>query len=204
MGRFASNKGGGEFQQAPIGTHIARCIRLIDLGTQRGEYQGKVTMRNQVLVMWELPQELATEGEQEGKPFIVSKFYTNSLHEKAVLRHDLVTWRGRDFTKEEEAQFDLQNILGKPCMVAVVHNENGKSKVSAVMSMPKGQVCPPAVNDLLAFWLDEFNADVFEGLSDGLKDIIKKSPEYAAAMAPPPDGTKSNGSAADFDEDIPF
>src|SRR4051812_4472100 len=119
MGRYAQDNGGGDFQSAPVGTHIARCIRLIDLGTQQGEWMGKPTHKNQVLVMWELPNEMM-QTEDGDKPFIVSKFYTNSLGEKANLRKDLTTWRGRDFTDDELNKFDLQTILGAACMLSVV------------------------------------------------------------------------------------
>ena len=38
--------------------------------------------------------------------------------------------------------FDLVNILGKPCMVTVAHNEKGKAKVIGVSGLPKGVTCP--------------------------------------------------------------
>ena len=180
MGRFATDPGGGDFQQAPVGTHVARCIKLIDLGTQRNEYLGEVSMRNQILVMWELCNEMM-ETDNGTKPFIVSKFYTNSLNEKASLRLHLAQWRGRDFTEAELSKFDLQSILGAACMISVIADEKGKSRVGGVMKMPKGQVAPEPQNPKLAFWLDEFRSEVFEGLSDGIKKIIQKSPEYAEA-----------------------
>lgn len=205
MGRYAQDTGGGDFQQAPVGTHVARCIRLIDLGTQAGEWQGKPTSRNQVLVMWELCNEfMEIEGEQ--KPFIVSKFYTNSLGEKANLRHDLVQWRGRDFTDDELKKFDLQSILGAPCMISIVQKENGKSKVGGVMKMPKGQQAPETRNPTLAFWLDEFQPEVYEGLSDGLKKIIERSPEYQEAVngKQPRSQPAAKGHFDDMEDDIPF
>lgn len=205
MGRYANDTGGGDFQHAPVGTHAARCIRLIDLGTQEGEYQGKPTLRNQVLMMFELPNEMMDT--DPPKPFIVSKFYTNSLGEKANLRKDLVTWRGRDFTAEELHQFDLQAVLGAPCLLSVVPKGNGKDgvKIAGVMKLPKGQEIPPATNEPSAFWLDEFNQEAFDGLSDGIKKIIQKSPEYQEAV-----GTKAprsqppKGNFDDMDDDIPF
>jgi hypothetical protein len=205
MGRYAQETGGGDFQQAPVGTHVARCIRLIDLGTQEGEYQGKKTMRNQVLVMWELCNEMMEiEGQQ--KPFIVSKFYTNSLSEKANLRHDLIQWRGRDFTPEELGKFDLQSILGAPCMISIVANDKGKHKVGGVMKMPKGTPAPEAMNPLFAFWLDEFNQASFDGLSDGIKKIIQRSPEYVEATQgkQPRSQPAKAGSFDDMEDDIPF
>src|SRR5690606_20723228 len=127
MGRHAKDTGGGEFKQAPTGNHVARCIRLIDLGTQHSEYQGQPNVRNQVLISWELCNELM----EEGKPYIVSHFYTNSLNEKATMRAHLEAWRGRAFTEAECKGFDLNNVLGKPCMLTVIHAPNGKAKVSA-------------------------------------------------------------------------
>src|SRR5512138_3838349 len=142
MGRYSQDSGGGEFKQAPTGTHMARCIRLIDLGTQHGDYQGQPTVKNQVLITWELPAETM----DDGKPFTVSHFYTNSLNEKATLRHHLEAWRGRQFSDEEAKRFDLMTILGKPCMVTVIANDKGRSKVSAVSATPKGMQMPPQVN----------------------------------------------------------
>lgn len=202
MGRYAQEPE-GDFQEAPVGTHVARCIRLIDLGTQQGEYQGKTTLRNQVLVMWELCNEMM-DTDNGPRPFIVSRFYTNSLGEKANLRQDLTTWRGRDFTEDELNRFDLQSILGAPCMIAITANDKGKHKVSGVMKMPKGQQAPDAKNELFAFWLDEFDQTKFEGLSDGLKKIIQRSPEYAEAVNGKQPRSQPKGHFDDMDDDIPF
>ena len=123
MGRYAKSSG-GEFQQCPAGTHVARCIKLIDLGTQHGEYQGKPTRREQIVVQWEVPGE-TIDTESGPQPMIVSKFYTNSLGEKANLRGDLETWRGLQFTPDELAGFDLMKILNAPALINVIHNEHG-------------------------------------------------------------------------------
>lgn len=201
MGRFATDNGGGSFTPAPVGTHVARCFRIIDLGTQHGEYQGKPTRRNQILVSWELPDELIEiEGEQ--RPATTSKFYTNSLGDKANLRRDLESWRGKALTDDEIRRFDLENILGKPCMLTVVGGENGKTKVATVSGLPKNTKCPEPVNEPSAFWLDEFDEDKFDDLSDGLKKIIEKSEEYPQIVnggyQQPPQQTDMS------DDDIPF
>jgi len=111
------SKGGGTFEQPPVGTHVARCIRIIDIGTQTSEYQGAETIRRQCIIFFELPNELMTHGEAAGKPFIASKFYTQSLNEKATLRKDLVNWRGREFTDVELEGFEPKNILDKGCLL---------------------------------------------------------------------------------------
>lgn len=197
-----SDKGGGDFEQCPVGTHAARCIKLIDIGTQTSEYQGKPTHRRQVIITWETPDVLMSTGEQAGKPFIVSKFYTASLSEKATLRHDLVSWRGREFTVGELQEFDLQNILGKPCLISVIHNDKNKAKVGGTMALPKGMVVAEQMNPTVYFSLDEFNEEVFDSLSKGIKEMIEKSPEYQAIMNPKGDPSKSEFD--DFKDDIPW
>jgi hypothetical protein len=193
--------GGGDFEQAPIGTHVARCIKIIDIGTQKGEYQGQANFRRQVIIGWELPTELMTEGDYKGKPFTVSKFYTASLGEKANLRKDLQNWRGREFTAQELGGFEAKNILGKTCMLSLTANEKGKTRVTGVMAVPKGMAVPPQVNDSVYFSLDEFNPQVFESLSKGYQKFIMASPEYQQAIK---GGTGNSQSFDDMNDDIPF
>ena len=204
MGRFAQDTGGGDFKQADPGSHVARAIRIIDIGTHHSEYQGAPTIRNQIIMQWELPNEMMeVEGEQ--KPLLIAKFYTNSLSEKANLRKDLESWRARPFTPEELARFDLMKILGAPCMLSVVHNDKAKAKVVSVSAMPKGMTCPPAINPVDAFWIDEWNDEKFEELSDGFKKLVMESDEYIAMKTPPSQrSAKAASGDAPFDDDIPF
>jgi hypothetical protein len=155
---------------------------VIDLGTQKNTYEGETSLKRQVIIRWELCNELMTGGDNDGKPFTVSKFYTASLHEKAGLRKDLASWRTRDFTPEELKGFNLTNILGKPCMLAVGLSEKGKAKVTSVMAPMKGMTFPEQMNASFHFSLnaDEFKAADFEALSKGFKEMVTASPEYAA------------------------
>lgn len=193
------NNGNGDFEQPPIGTHVARCVKIIDIGTQKGEYQGKVNIRRQCIIGWELPTELMTEGESAGKPFTVSRFYTASLNEKSTLRKDLAQWRGRDFTEQELLGFESKNILDKCCLVSITPNDKGRARVTGVMALPKNTSVPNRANDLLYFSLDEFDPGVFEGLSEGYKKMIMASPEYRGAVNP----AKADHFAT-MDDDIPF
>lgn len=174
---------GGNFEQVAPGTYTARCVRLIDIGTQTSEYQGKANSRRQVVIAWELPDALMEDGDSAGKPFLVSSFYTASLGEKANLRHDLVSWRGREFSEEELSGFDLVNILGKPCMLSIVQNEKGKSIIKGVMALPKGSAVGAQINTSLYFSLDEFNPTIFETLPKFYKERIAASPEYGRVLA---------------------
>lgn len=189
------DNGGGDFEQPPVGTHVARCVKIIDIGTQKGEYQGKATSKRQCIIGWELPTELMSEGELAGKPFTVSKFYTASLGEKANLRKDLANWRGRDFTEQELQGFESKNILDKTCLVGLTPNDKGKIRVTAVMALPKGTQVPARINTPVYFSLDDFDQAVFDSLSDGYKKLISASPEYQEIKNPVrskfPDGVKT-------------
>lgn len=200
---IAKDSGGGSFEQAPVGTHVARCHKLIDIGTTEQEFNGEAKKRHQVIIGWELPNELMTSGEFEGQPFTASAFYTLSLHEKANLRHILKNWRGRDFTEAELKGFDLKNVLGAPCMLSITQNEKGRAEVGGVMALPKGTNVPEAVNPPTYFSLDTFDQAVFDSFSDKMQALIAKSDEYKALKggAPKP----APAPAGDFaDDDIPF
>lgn len=199
---------GGSFEQAPAGTHIARCIKLIDIGTHKNEYQGQTSFPRQVIIAWELPNETMTAGDYEGKPFVVSSFYTASLHEKARLRKDLINWRGRDFTKEELGGFDPKKILGAPCMLSLSLNEKQKIKVTGVMAIPKGSHVPPQINDSVYFSLEpnQFDEKVFNSLSEGIRKMIEVSPEYLAltGATAKPLAHATADPMEDLENDIPF
>lgn len=198
-----ADSGGGDFEPAPIGNHIARCVKVIDLGTQKGEYQGTPLIRRQVTIAWELPGELMTEGAGKGKPFLVSKTYTASLSEKATLRKHLESWRGRAFTADELKGFDSKNILMKPCMLSILHTEKGKAQVSGVAAVPKGLEVPAQVNKSVYFSLepDEFSLEVYESLGKWHKETIAQSPEFIHAMR---GGDEQGHAFADMTDDVAF
>lgn len=178
MGIIAS--AGQEFKQIEPGVYIATCYKLIDIGTQIGEYQGKKTARHQVIIGFEFPDEKIEGGEYDGQPFSLSKFYSLSLSEKANLRKDLISWRGKPFTEQELARFDLTAIVGKPCQIQVIHNDKDKAIINSIMAMPKKMDAPKQINPTLIFDLDNYlsgDTSVYDKLGEGMKGIIDKSVE---------------------------
>lgn len=192
------------FTPAPTGNHRAVCFSVIDLGTQVEDYQGQTKRQRKVMLSWELADEMM----EDDRPFIVSKFYTWSMNEKATLRKDLESWRGVPFTDSDlghDGSFKPRNLLGAPCLVNIIHKERRNGGVGAAIAslarLPKGVDKPTARNATVFFDLDEFDAGVFEKLSDKMKEMIAKSPEYAEAVG----RRKSAGGGARLpDDDIPF
>ncbi len=176
MSIIATTSSSDKFVGVSTGVHKARCVRMIDLGTQRNEYQGEVSWKRQILVSWEVPSELNNSGE----PLLISKFYTLSLHEKSNLGKDLTAWRGRAFTELEKQQFDITALLGVPCMLNIVEGRNGNTKVGSVMPLPKNDTLEPQFHENLQFSIDDFengSNEAFMALSEGIRNIILRSKE---------------------------
>lgn len=195
MGLKVSDKG-GDYTPAPEGTHLAVCTGMFDIGTQTSPLYG--TTKYEVILRWELCEERT----QDDRPLIISAFYTASLSPKANLRRDLDAWRGKKFTAEELKEFDLKSILGAPCMLSVTHNENGKAKVSGVMSIPKGMTKPKAEGDLIAYDMDEMGwRERVEDLPSWIQDKVRMSEEWTGIEG----GVQPVAEvAADLSDDIPF
>jgi hypothetical protein len=133
-------KAGGSFKPAPAGTHAAVCCDVIDLGPVQVTFQNKTRTQHKVIICWQLAELM-----DDGKPFLVRRRYTCSLHEKAALRKDLESWRGKAFTQSELEAFDLENLLGAGCLINVIHEQrNGSTyaNVASVMKMPKSMAAP--------------------------------------------------------------
>lgn len=202
---------GSDFESVQPGTHLARCVGLIGIGTREKEWQGKSRLSNEIIITWELPHELMTDG----RPFIISQFYTRSLADKANLRHALKNWRGRDFTSEELVAFEMKNVLDKGCQVVCAENANGKVRVTSVAGLPKGTNLPDRSNEIRYFDVEEWDAGEFEKLSDRMQAMVEDSIEYAeiqryGRVLDPLErkqgegvGLSENGDKAP-DDDIPF
>lgn len=174
----------------PAGNHIARCYQMIEIGTVTEIIMNKSQTLRKVRIGWELPLETKVFKEENGEqPFVISKEYTLSMHEKSNLRKDLKNWRGRDFTDDEAKCFDITKLVGVPCMLNIIHtpSKDGQrmyANISGVTPMPKGVKCPPQFNDTVVLSYDHFDEDVFNLLPDFIKDKMKTSIEYAGLSKP--------------------
>lgn len=202
----------GTYEQPPTGPQPAVLTRIIDIGThtdvspQYGE-----TTRHQVILMFELA-ELMTNGE----PYTIQKFYTLSTNERANLRKDYESWRGRAFETGET--MDVTAPLGQACLLGIMETENKKSKISSISRLPKGMEPPTPRGELLVFRTDEPDWAVFEKLSEFHRGKIEKSKEWAGMKSHaemrqndsvegqyiPAESRAASAACADFDDDIPF
>lgn len=209
MGLKASDSG-GNFKPVPPGSYVARCISVIDLGTQTSVGKFGEKAAHKVRLSWEVfgdddDGQPLTVGDM---PMTVSKEYTVSLHEKAALRRDLAAWRGRDFTDDERKGFDIDKLLGVYALINVTHDTGGNGKtyanVAGIAPVPKAMAAakPPGVHPLTRFDLDAPDMDVFGALPEWLQKRIEAAPEWGHK---PAGGAPVSANGADgIDDDVPF
>ena len=194
-----------DFKIAPAGNHLARLYSIIDIGHQETVWKGETKIMHKVVFTWELHgedndgQPLTTD---DGKPLIVSKRYTVSLGDQSTLRKDLESWSGKKMTEEDRKGFDLKTLLGKFCMLSVVHSDDGKyANVGSINSVPTAirNAIPEGINQPISFWLNEYTKEQYDALPKYYREKITDSSEWRGTKA------KAEEEAANpAPDDIPF
>lgn len=202
--------GGSDFTPVPAGTHFAICDMVVDLGRQevKSQMYGD-SVKPQVYLRWQIPSERVEwekDGVKQEGPAVVGKTYTASLGEKANLRKDLQAWRGKPFSSDELAGFDVSKLLAVPATITITHTEkNGRTytNVASVGGIPKGTAAPPMEGDAKLY--DADNQQCYDDLPKWLRDKIDHQVSGNAAANghdernPPPPAFDT-----DLDDDCPF
>lgn len=195
----AATSGGGNYTEAPpAGSHAANVVALIDLGTQDDTYPGAPPKKaRKVFIVWELCNEFV-EGTKNRH--LIGRAYTLSAHEKSGLRGMLESWRGKKYAEGE--QYDLEAILGKPCILNLVHGESNAgrtfAKVNGVAGLPKGMTADkpsrPVISrectstDPLPDWIPYI-------IGEDPREVIDRAEENRPKSQPRPAGNGKHTSA---------
>ena len=197
-----------DFKIAPAGNHLARLYSIIDIGHQETVWKGETKIMHKVVFTWELHGEdndgnpLTTD---DGKPLIVSKRYTVSLGDQSTLRKDLESWSGKKMTDEDRKGFDLKTLLGKFCMLSIVHSDDGKyANVGSINSVPTAirNAIPEGINQPISFWLNDYTKEQYDALPKYYREKITESSEWRGSKAKEETSIEEKMSA--LDDDIPF
>lgn len=174
---------GGDFEVAPEGTFLARCYKMVDIGTQTETGQFGTKEARKVYLYWELLQ--TVDGEKvfmdDGKTlFSIFNNYTLSMHKKANLRKHLDSWRGKKFTEEEAAEFEITKLLGVGCLIQISHSTSKDgaktyANVDAIMNTKKKV---EGVEEIVSFNIEAPDTDVFNDLPEWLQNKIQDAPEW--------------------------
>ena len=147
---IATNAGGGSFELCPTGNIQAVCAFVEDVGHEHSDLNN--SWAHKVVILWELAEKM-----KDSRPFMLSKSYTVSLNEKANLRKDLASWRGKDFTEAELKGFDLEKLLNVNCLLNVVSykKRDGSEgrKIASISPIIKGMNLLIPVNEAVPEWV---------------------------------------------------
>lgn len=133
------SKGGGNFEKPPAGNQPAVLVAIIDLGTQKQEYKGKVTKPHRLYFCWELTAEPSKE--RPGHNLVAGMDYTHSLTEKAKLRQHIEARVGKQMP--DGMDYDVREELGKKCLLSLKQNGDYVN-VDGMGAVPKGMTVPDA------------------------------------------------------------
>jgi len=172
----------GEFEMIPSGSFIARCYKMIDVGTHTVSWGDEpIKPQRQVYLFWEILED--EDGEKvamkDGRPFSVQNRYTLSTHPKSKLRQIVDTWRGKALTDSEAIDFDVAVLAGQYCRLQINHVEaNGKTyaNVTAVGFTKKK---PTGQNEVTVWSVAEPNMEQLSTMPQWLQDKIAESMEMA-------------------------
>ena len=120
MGITVSTKpSGGNFTPCPEYTGRAVCVDITPLKAYETEYGIKQKFK----IAFEL--DILDQSRNPVQPWVVMTApMTASLHEKAGLTKFLKDWHGRALTAEETVSLNLDNLIGRPATVVIVHEQS--------------------------------------------------------------------------------
>lgn len=188
----------------PSGSHVARLVWLIDLGTQK--YQDDLNRK--VLLGFETPEAKAVFNDEKGlEPFMLKRQFAFMLvsKNKTKLRLFIESWRGRPFTDDNEAAaFDFSVMLGKPALLTVTRGISKKdgspvADLAGIEMLPKDRSCPPAVNVPVEYSIEERDGGCFKSLPEWLRKVIMDSQEWKQPASAP-----AEEPAVETGDDVPF
>jgi hypothetical protein len=217
MGIKVSAKGGKDFDPVPVGVHMAICSQIIHVGVQHYD-NSKYPDKDQVYFKFEIPEvrvKWEKAGVEQEGPATIGATFGLSIGEKSKLRPFLEGWRGKPFSQEEAADFDVTRFLGKACQLNVVHEQgrDGKTRanIAGAFGLIKEQKEKLAANPKLAeveqpggpIWYspEDHNQAVYDKLPEWLRKKIdgRVKPKTEAEMS-----QLTGVTTGDFDDDIPF
>jgi hypothetical protein len=193
----AQNKSTGEkFALPEAGTTRAVCCGIWDLGMQKTTFQGKEKIQHKVIIAWEIEEKInSPESEFHGQPYMLSKKYTLSLSDKANLRKDLESWRGKPYTETEaQAGFDIEKLYGVSCFLGIAHQPDRSdpskiyANVTAILPLPKGMEKIKPIREFGAeppMWVQEKQAQAVVVKADTEEDPFGDYPAEIPGMEAP-------------------
>lgn len=192
------------YEAVPAGTHVARLYGIIHVGTNSFEFKGETKKSDKVRLTFELPGEMREFGEdKEMKPMSISREFGFSMGKKSHLRPFVEGMLGVALHDEEAYAFDIEDLLGRCCLLSVAHTEkdgNTYSNINSASPLMKGMPEPTGINPTKVVDVNTATHEEIEALPEFIRSKMKSSDEYRARFDA--DGPAEVKEIAD--EDNPF
>lgn len=176
---------GAGYELPPAGTWQGVCYSVIDLGTQKEEFEGTIKDARKVRIGFEFSAD--TEDEEE-KIFTIHKEFTLSFGGRSKLRQYIDSWNGGQttMTEQEAKGFNVYSLLDKEASINIVVKKSAKGKEYADIGGLSPRIKKLALHERKNenTWLHisekHFNEEVFDKLPNFLKEKIQEGKEYRA------------------------
>lgn len=172
-----------EFELIPEGNHLGRLYSIVELGSLPS-YKNPGEFGRKVMFTFELPDEMR-DFAGETKPMVISFDFFISMYKTSQLRKAVEGIAGK-LSDEEADEFDLKSLLGRPCMVNVVHNvsaSNGRTyaNIASITPLPKAvKTVPEQVNPSVFFSYGDFDQDAYNSIPAWVQKKMAESQEMKA------------------------
>ncbi len=187
----------------PTGMYPVVCYSVVDLGTQQGEWQGKINWNRKIIMTFEFPTVRGTfekDGVEKDLPKVLSFQCNMVLGNRSKLGKLLKGWTG-----ESQSEYDLKELIGMNGLATVVHNtgNNGKTydNIDAIAPLMEGMEHKGNETPFLYYDMDE-DREFPNNMPEWMEKLCMKSKELSSTpglegfeeMTPPPQD----------DDDVPF
>ena len=122
-----------DIQPLPIGTYPGVISAIWDIGKQKKEWQGEVSIINQLMIRIEVSKTISAPGsEYDGKRYAPTSWVTvpRAFSDKANIVKIASAALGKTMGAPDFAQFDTDALIGKNLVVTVGHTTSGKAKIT--------------------------------------------------------------------------
>ena len=171
-----------------VGNYPARVSQVLDMGLQpQRPYQGQEKPpAYELMITYELGTEFLKDddgNDDETKPRWVSETFP-----MFSLKSEKAKSTKRYLSLDPQVKFkgDFSQLVGAPCLVAIVNNENKTTgvvynNVGGVTLPIKGMAVPELVNPSRVFDMDDPDMEVFNALPEWIQGRMKENLEFAGS-----------------------
>lgn len=184
---------GGSFFLPPSGTHLGLILAIIDLGTQIKQFgQNPPKEMRSLRIIFELHGDKCRI--DTGAPSTLGKSMGANPAPSSFFKTIIESAMKRVYTDLELAELNLEELLGKNLLVAILHKDKKSrpgeksAEIKAVMPMIDGvpEIVPYGHPYCFSLNPEEYNEALYNYLPGWLRDEVAKSPEWRALRGLPP------------------